>query len=211
MSDEVTEADPTPPPPLVERLLPPVEQTDADGNAMASRMTPREQLVTAGLGFANVAIVAATAGAITNQQGLVVLTGLLASAMAVAGARVGNRLLGMAGLFAATLLRPGSTAIFFVLVIPFYGAFLWMFLKYNRLTKAKNLRLRQQRLEARAAARTGSRTSSPSTPGRGKAKAKGASSGAKAQPTASKRYTPPKAKRRPPAPTKPPPDRSIVD
>ena len=207
MSDEVPEAHPPPTPTVVERLLPPVELTDADGNTMPSRMTQREQLVAAGLGFANVAIVAGTAGAVTSQQGLVVLTGLLASAMAVAGARVGNRLLAMAGLFAATLLRPGSTAIFFVLVIPFYGAFVWMFLKYNRLTKAKNVRLRQKRLEARGAG-AGSRTS-----GRGAARtAKGkGSAGAKSKPTASKRYTPPKIKRRPPTPTKPPADRSIVD
>ena len=206
MTDDVTEADPAPPPTLIERLLPPVEQLDADGNAMPSRMTPREQLVAAGLGFANVAIVAATASSVTEQQGFVVLTGLVASAMAVVGARVGNRLLGMAGLFAATLLRPGSAALFFALVIPFYGAFVWMFLKYNRLTKAKNMRLRQKRLEARAAGSGKGLVSRTSA-----AKGNG-SAGAKARPTASKRYTPPKVtKKRPPTPPKPPPDRSILD
>lgn len=208
MTDDVAEAEPAPPPTLIERLLPPVEQLDADGNAMPSRMTPREQLVAAGLGFANVAIVAATASSVTEQQGFVVLTGIVASAMAVAGARVGNRLLGMAGLFAATLLRPGSTALFFALVIPFYGAFVWMFLKYNRLTKAKNMRLRQKRLEARAAG------SGKGSVGRTSA-AKGngaASASTKARPTASKRYTPPKVtKKRPPTPPKPPPDRSLLD
>jgi hypothetical protein len=207
VSDEETEPGTSQPATLLERLLPPVEQHDDEGNVMASRMTPREQLVAAGLGFANVAIVAATASGVKEQQALVVLAGLVASAMSVVGARVGNRLLAMAGLFGCTLLRPGSTAIFFALVFPYYGAFLWMFLKYNRLTKAKNLRIRQQRQEARAAARSGSATPSSRTPaGKGKA-----GTGAKPRPTASKRYTPPKAKRRPPTPSKPPPDRSIVD
>jgi hypothetical protein len=207
MTDDVTEADP--PPPLLERLLPPVEQHDADGNPMASRMTPREQLVAVGLGFANVAIVAGTAAGVKEQQALVVLAGLVASVISVVGARVGNRLLAMTGLFGSTLLRPGSTAVFFLLVFPYYGAFVWMFLKYNRLTKAKNIRIRQQRQAARTAAKgTGSGSSTRAATKKGKS----SGSGAKARPTASKRYTPPKVKRRPPPPpAKPPPDRSLLD
>lgn len=207
MSEKVTDAaqaEPQRPPSLLDRLLPPVEQLDADGHVMPSRMTRREQLVAAGLGFANVAIVAATATGIESQQALFLLTGLLASAATVVSAKLGNRLVAMAGLFASTLLRPGSTAIFFALVIPYYAAFVWMFLRYNRLTKAKSIRVRQQRLEARAA-RTG--TTKPSG---GARKAASPSSG-KARPGASKRYTPPKAKKRRPAPSKPPPDRSILD
>ncbi|MEO5680148.1 MAG: hypothetical protein ABIS47_10815 [Acidimicrobiales bacterium] len=191
-------------PTLLERLLPPVELAGEDGNLKPSRMTPREQLVAAGLGLANVAITAGTAGVVHRQQALVLLAGLAASVITVVGARVGNRILTMVGLFASTLVRPSSALIFLAIVLPYYGGALWIFLKYNRLVKEQGVLRRQQRAEGRGAA-------SGSRPGRTTATRAG-SSAAKAGPPRSKRYTPPKPqKKRPAPPTKPPRDRSIVD
>ena len=202
--------DPAARPGLLQRLLPPVDQQGEDGQPKPSRMAPREQLVAAGLGFANVAIVAGTASSVQEQQALVLLAGLLASVITVVGARVGNRLLGMVGLFAATLVRPSSAAIFLAVVLPYYAAAMWMFLRYNRMMKAQNIARRQQRMEARSAAGGGSsRAKGAARPGRS---GSGKPSTAKALPTASKRYTPPKpTKKRPPPPAKPPRDRSPVD
>lgn len=193
---------------LLERLLPPVDQKGEDGQPKPSRMTSREQLVAAGLGFANVAIVAGTASSIREQQALVLLAGLVASVVTVVGARVGNRLLGIVGLFAATLVRPSSAAIFLAIVLPYYAAAMWMFLRYNRLVKAQNIARRQQRIAARGAGQGSSATRST----RSKRGSKGEAPSARARPTASKRYTPPKpARKRPPPPTKPSKDRSPVD
>lgn len=200
---------PAGPPTLLERLLPPVGQLGDDGHPKPSRMDQREQLVAAGLGFANVAIAAGTATGMDSQQGLVLLSGLLASAVTVVGARVGNRMLAMVGLFAATLVRPGSTAIFLAVVLPYYAAGVWMLIRYNRVAMAQNIRRRQERLEGRRRGHASDGRPRPAT-GRGRATA----AAAKPRPTQSKRYTPPKARKRPPPPskpTKPPPDRSIVD
>ena len=204
-SEQASEVDPPVKAGLLQRLLPPVDQQGEDGQPKPSRMAPREQLVAAGLGFANVAIVAGTVSSIREQQALVLLAGLLASAITVVGARVGNRLLGIVGLFAATLVRPSSAAIFLAIVLPYYAAAMWMFLRYNRLMKAQNIARRQQRIEARRSGGAGSST-------RPKGTGKPGKPAAKAPPTASKRYTPPKAtKKRPPPPAKPPRDRSPVD
>ena len=192
--------------PVIERLLPPVDQQGEGGSLKPSRMTPREQLVAAGLGFANVAISGAIASIVTNHQVLILLAGLLASVLIVVGARVGNRLLALAGLFTSTLL---SGQIFFALAVPYYAAAFWIFLKYNRLMKDQAAIRRQQRTEQRGAtgggARYGRNQGKPGGGGPGKAPAKAA-------PPKSKRYTPPKAqKKRPAPPPKPPKDRSIVD
>ncbi len=208
MSDEGG-AEPADRAPLVERLLPPVDQHGEDGMPKPSRMTPREQLVAAGLGFANVAVSAGIATVVTGNQALVLLTGLLASVLMVVGARVGNRLVALAGLFTSTLI---SGQIFFLLTLPFYAGAFWIFLKYNRMAKDLGARRRQQRAEQRGAI--------AAKPGAGRTRGKpGAAKGgagptaAKAPPPKSKRYTPPTAKKKPRSnpPAKPLKDRSIVD
>ena len=204
MSDPAAEVDPKGAS-LLERLLPPVDQVGEDGQPLPSRMTHREQLVAAGLGFANVAIVVGTASSVEKQQALVLLAGLMASAITLVGARVGNRILTIVGLFSATLVRPSSAAIFLAIVLPYYAAAMWMFLRYNRLVKAQAVARRQRRAES------GSATGGPATGNRSK-RTHGKATAAKARPTASKRYTPPKpVKKRPPPPPKPPRDRSPVD
>lgn len=204
MTDDETEPAPARSAGLVDRLLPPADQTGEDAQPKPSRMTPREQLVAAGLGVANVAIVAATATSMEQDQALVLLLGLLASAVTLVGARVGNRLLGIAGLFATTLVRPSSAAIFLAVVLPFYAAAMWMFLKYNRLVKAQAIVRRQQRADGGGAAPARTREA------RTRDKSAGAKPASK-RPTASKRYTPPKPVRKRPPPSKPPRDRSPVD
>lgn len=182
---------------FVSRLLPPVELLGADGQPKPTRMTPTEQLVAAGLGVANIAIAAATASSVKSQQALVLAAGLAASVITVLGARVGNRIVTIVGLFASAL-SVNSGAGFFPLIVPYYGAATWIFLKYNKLVKSQAILRRQQRAVA------GPRSAGPAA--RGKAPA------TKATPTKSKRYTPPKVrKKRPAPPTKPPRDRSIVD
>lgn len=201
--------EPARPPALVERLLPPVDPLGEDGHPKPSRMDQREQLVAAGLGFANVAITAGTAAGMESQQGWVMLAGLLAAALTVVGARMGNRMLGMIGLFSCTLVRPGSTAIFLAVVLPYYAAGVWMLIRYNRLTKVQNIRRRQERLEARRRGQAKDGRPAPRAAGRGG----GGGATAKPRPSPSKRYTPPKVRKRPPPskPAKPPADRSIVD
>ena len=195
--------DPTPRVSLLHRLLPPVSPLGDDGEPKPSRMTEREQLVAAGLGVASVAVSGGIANVVTNNQAAILLAGLLASAVILVGARVGNRLLVLTGLFASTLI---SGQIFFAVALPYYAAAIWIFLKYNRLVKEQAALRRKQRAEQRGATPASSRTNRP--PARGGAK----NASAKAAPTRSKRYTPPKARRKPPPPpTKPPRDRSIVD
>jgi len=205
MTDDLA-ADPGPGEGLLNRLLPPVSLVGDDGAVKPSRMTPREQLVAAGLGLANVAITVGTASSVSEQQAFVLLAGLLASAVTVVGARVGNRILALVGLFGCTLARPSSAAIFLAVVLPYYAAAMWMFLKYNRVVKEQGNLRRQQRAEQRKAGGPTARKS--------KAPAKGGATKASAKPAPpkSKRYTPPKARRKPPPPpAKPPRDRSIVD
>lgn len=188
---------------VLNRLLPPVSLVGDDGVVKASRMTPREQLVAAGLGLANVAITVGTASSVADQQAFVVLAGLLASAITVVGARVGNRIVALVGLFASTLARPSSAVIFLAIVLPYYAAAAWIFLRYNRVVKEQGNLRRQQRAEQRKAG----------TASTGKAPSKGGKqTAAKSAPPKSKRYTPPKTRRKPPPPpAKPPRDRSIVD
>jgi len=193
--------------PLVERLLPPVELHGEDGSLKPTRMTPREQLVAAGLGFANVAVSAGIASVVTSNQAFVLLAGLAASVVILVGARAGNRLIALAGLFASTLISGGT---FFALAVPSYVGAFWIFLKYNRLVKEQGALRRQQRAEQRKAGGGGA------GPPRGKAGAArpgSASTPAKVPPPKSKRYTPPKAKQKPRSnvPAKPAKDRSIVD
>jgi len=169
-------------------------------------MTPPEQLVAAGLGVANVGVSAWIATVVTNNQALVLLAGLLASALTVVGGRVGSRLLALAGLFASTLI---SGNIYFPVAMPYYAGAFWIFLKYNRLTKAQASLRRQQRAEQRGTTGAG--------PGAGRSSARKGKGGpakiaGKAPPPKSKRYTPPKTKKKRTAPpAKPPKDRSIVD
>jgi hypothetical protein len=194
-------------PGLLQRLLPPVSLVGDDGAVKPSRMTPREQLVAAGLGLANVAITVGMASSVTDQQAFVLLAGLLASVVTVVGARVGNRILALVGLFGCTLARPSSAAIFLAIVLPYYGAAMWIFLKYNRVVKEQGNLRRQQRAEERKAG-GGPPTRKGKAPPKGGAK----KTPAKLAPPKSKRYTPPKARRKPPPPPpKPPRDRSIVD
>ena len=198
--------------PLVERLLPPVELHGEDGSLKPVRMTPREQLVAAGLGFLNVAITVFLANVIEQDKALVLVTGVLAAAAIIVGARVGNRLVTLAGLFASTLITGGA---FFVLAVPSYAGAFWIFLKYNRLMKDQAALRRQQRAEQRGSIAATPRSGrTRGRPGTAKAaKAASASAPAKAPPPKSKRYTPPKAKKKPRSsqPPKPPRDRSIVD
>ena len=196
-------AEPTPRVSLLHRLLPPVSLLGDDGAPKPSRMTEREQLVAAGLGVASVAVSGGIASVVTSNQAAVLLAGLLASAVILVGARVGNRLVVLAGLFASTLV---SGQIFFAVALPYYAAAIWIFLKYNRLVKEQAALRRKQRVEQRADSAASPRKGRPS----GRSDAKKASSNA--APTRSKRYTPPKTRRKPPPPpTKPPRDRSIVD
>lgn len=191
---------------VLNRLLPPVEPVGEDGAPKPSRMTSREQLVAAGLGVVNVAIAAGTASTVGDQQALVLLAGLLGSALTVVGARVGNRILAMVGLFACTLARPSSVGIFLAIVLPYYAAAMWIFLKYNRMVKEQGALRRQQRSDQRKAG-AGPSPRTGRTPAKGDAK-----KSAKQAPPKSKRYTPPKARKKPPPPSsKPPRDRSIVD
>lgn len=193
---------------VVDRLLPPAEQVGDDGHPKASRMAPREQLVAAGLGVANVAITVGTASTLERGQALVLLGGLLASALTLVGARVGNRILALVGLFAATLTQNSGGPLFLVVVLPYYAAAIWIFLRYNRVVKEQGALRRKQRAEQRTAG-GGARTDRTSAKGRAKNAKK---TSAKAAPPKSKRYTPPKARRKPPPPPpKPPRDRSIVD
>jgi len=189
---------------LAERLLPPIDQLGKDGEPKPSRMDRREQLVAVGLGFANIALAAVTASVIDRQRGLAFLAGLAASALTLIGARLGNRVVAMFGLFLSVVTRSSSTIVFFAFGVPYYGAAFWMFLRYNRLVKAQAALRRQQRGQGRgslAAAPRAGRTQAKASPGK-----------TKARPSASKRYTPPKpVKKRPPPPPKPPRDRSIVD
>jgi len=190
---------------LLERLLPPVDPLGDDGQPKPSHMTAREQQVAAGLGFANLAIAAGSAVAMEKQQALALAVGVVASAITLVGARVGNRLVAITGLFLSTQRFSSSTA-FLALVVPYYGAAMWMFLRYNRLVKEKSIRRRQQRLEERGSTPAGPR------PVRARRGAAGPAPTSKGRPPPSKRYTPPKpAKRRPPPPPAPPKDRSIVD
>ncbi len=192
---------------VVDRLLPPVEQVGDDGHPKASRMAPREQLVAAGLGVANIAITVGTASALERGQALVLLGGLLASALTLVGARVGNRILVLVGLFAATLTQNSGGPLFLFVVLPYYAAAIWIFLRYNRVVKEQGALRRKQRAEQRTAG--GARTDRTSAKGGAKNAKK---TTAKAAPPKSKRYTPPKARRKPPPPPpKPPRDRSIVD
>lgn len=193
-------------PTLLERLLPPVEVNGEDGQPKPVRMTQREQWVAAGLGVANVAIAAGAASALKDQQALALLAGLAAAVITLVGAYKGNRIVAIVGLFSATLVRPASTTIFLAVVLPYYGAAMWMFLRYNKLVKAQAVLRRQQRSETRG----------PRPARSGRARGKGAtaaeSTKKSARPSASKRYTPPKPVRKPPPPpSKPPRDRSIVD
>ena len=193
--------------PLVERLLPPVDLHGEDGALKPSRMTPREQLVAAGLGFANVALTGVLASLVTKQQVLLLLAGLFASVLMVVGARVGNRLVTLAGLFSSTLL---SGSLFFAFALPYYVAAFWIFLKYNRLVKDQAALRRQQRAAQRGTIAPASRPGR--TQGKGRASAGGSATGGRTPPPKSKRYTPPKAREKPPPPPpKPPKDRSIVD
>jgi len=189
---------------LLERLLPPVDQLDEDGQPKPSRMTPLEQQVAVGLGLANVAIAAVAASGMENQQAAALVAGLAAAAVTVVGGRVGHRMVAMLGLFACVVTRSTSTTVFFAFGVPYYGAALWMYFKYNKLVKARTVLRRQQRAQAKASGAPPSRS--------GQAKGTGAKDPAKARPNASKRYTPPKPpKKRPPPPPKEPRDRSIVD
>ena len=194
--------------PLVQRLLPPVDQHGDDGALKPSRMTPREQLVAAGLGVANVAITGVLTSLVTKQQVLLLLAGLLASTLMIVGARVGHRLVALAGLFTSTLL---SGSLFFAFALPYYVAAFWIFLKYNRLVKDQAALRRQQRAEQRGTTAAGSRPAR--TQGKNRPSAGGSGTGgARTPPPKSKRYTPPKARKKPPPPpAKPPKDRSIVD
>ena len=195
--------DPTPRVSVLHRLLPPVSLVGDDGAPKPSRMTEREQLVAAGLGVASVAVSGGIATVVTSNQAAVLLAGLLASAVILVGARVGNRLVVLTGLFASTLV---SGQIFFAVALPYYAAAIWIFLKYNRLVKEQAALRRKQRSEQRTSSGASPRNGRQS----GRGDAKNASS--KAAPTRSKRYTPPKARRKPPPPpSKPPRDRSIVD
>lgn len=188
---------------LVERLLPPVDPLGEDGHPKPARMDHREQLVAAALGLANVAVATASASAVQRQQALVLLAGLLASTVTLVGARVGNRIVAILGLFACVVTRNANTFVFLAFGLPYYAAAMWMFLRYNRLTKAQAVRRRSERTAAKGSATAAAKGSRPS----GKATVP-----AKSRPTKSKRYTPPKpAKKRPPPPPKPPRDRSIVD
>jgi len=193
---------------LVDRLLPPVDQNGHDGLPKPSRMTPTEQWVGALLGVANVAVSAGVASVVTTNQALILLAGLGATALILAGARLGNRLLALTGMFASTLV---SGQIFFALAMPYYAGAFWIFLKYNRLVKQQASLRRQQRNDQRGSAPAGSRPGrKPAQPGRGKGPS--AKSSGRTAPPKSKRYTPPKPpKKRPPPPSKPPRDRSIVD
>ena len=185
---------------LQEQLLPPVDQLGEDGHPKPTRMTPREQLVGAGLGIANVAIAAGSTMLMEKQQALALLFGVVASAVTVVGARVGNRLVTIVGLFLSTQ-RFSNTTLFVALVLPYYGAAMWMFLRYNRLVKEQSIRRRRQRAEARDAGTTTPR------PARTRGGAAATPKAAK-RPPPSKRYTPPKPpKRRPPPPTDRPKDR----
>lgn len=196
---------------VLDRLLPPVSPVGDDGAVKASRMTPREQLVAAGLGLANVAITVGTASSDNDQQVFVLLAGLLASAITVVGARVGNRIVALVGLFASTLARRNDTAFLLALVLPYYAAAVWMFLKYNRVVKEQGNLRRRQRAEQRTegTVRTGK---APAKGGKQTSGKGGKQTSAKPAPPKSKRYTPPKTRRKPPPPPgKPPRDRSIVD
>jgi len=201
------EDEPSGPSGLAARLLPPVDLLGDDGLPKPTRMTPREQLVAVGLGLANVAIAAGASSTMADQQALVLIAGLVASAITVVGGRVGNRILAIVGLFATTLVRPSSATIFLAVVLPYYAAAMWMFLKYNKLVKAQAVLRREQRSEARSSGTPrASRSQGKTTSG------KNGAAKAKARPIASKRYTPPKpVKKRPPPPAKPPRDRSPVD
>ena len=188
---------------MVERLLPPVDPLGEDGHPKPTRMDHREQLVAAGLGFANVAIAAGAASGVERQRALILLAGVLASTVTLVGARAGNRIVGILGLFACVVTRNANTFVFLAFGLPYYAAAMWIFLRYNRLTKAQATRRRAERVAAKG-----------STPSAGKgSRASGqAAAAAKPRPIPSKRYTPPKpAKKRPPPPPKPPRDRSIVD
>jgi hypothetical protein len=188
---------------MIERLLPPVDPLGEDGHPKPTRMDHREQLVAAGLGFANVAIAAGAASGVERQQALVLLAGLLASAVTLVGARVGNRIVAILGLFACVVTRNADTFVFLAFGLPYYAAAMWMFLRYNRITKAQATRRRAERVAAKGSA--------PST-GKGSRPSAQAAAASKPRPSRSKRYTPPKpAKKRPPPPPKPPRDRSIVD
>jgi hypothetical protein len=204
MSDDDIEVTPSRGANVFARFVPPVDPLGEDGHARPSRMTQREQMVAVGLGLANVAIAAGTASAMENQRGLALLAGLLASVITIVGARVGNRIMTMVGLFASVVTRSSSTVVFLTFGMPYYAAALWMFMKYNRLVKAQTLLRRQQRSESKGPG-GGAATSTRGRVESGTAAPKG-------RPTKSKRYTPPKPpKKRPPPPSKPPRDRSIVD
>jgi len=206
MSDDDTVTTPSKGSTLFERFVPPVDPLGDDGEPRPSRMTQREQMVAVGLGLANVAIAAGAASTMHNQRGLALLAGLVASAITIVGARVGNRILTMVGLFASVVTRSSSTVVFLTFGLPYYAAALWMFMKYNRLVKAQTLLRRQQREESR-----GSGGTRPAT-GSSRGKAGNGKASATSRPSASKRYTPPKPpKKRPPPPAKPPRDRSPVD
>ncbi len=209
MTDEAPEGEVVRPgrPKLIERLLPPVDLNGDDGQPKPSRMTQHEQLLGAFLGIANVTLAAGAASAMDSQQVLALIAGLVAAAVTVVGARVGNRIVTILGLFACVVTRDTNTSLFLAFGLPYYAAAMWMFLRYNRLVKAQAVRRRQDR----AGVKSGPGAAGPGRPRKTNTRSTAAAK-AKARPTASKRYTPPKpVRKRPPPPPQPPRDRSPVD
>lgn len=185
---------------LMERIVPPVSRVDDDGRVRPSRQEHQEQVATVALGAANllaciglaVALPSLDASAQARTTKLVLLGGAaLASVMCLPAARHGNRLIAGLVVLAAGFLGPGAI-LSPLYVIPHYGLSMWMILRQNRLVKVQAEEKRKARLAG-----------APS-PGRGPSdrRSRGRRGAPKmpdgrAVPNASKRYTPPRPKKRP--------------
>jgi len=186
---------------IVDRLLPPIAMEGPDGLVRPSRMQHQERVATVVLGGANAVVCIGLLATLParetddNQARVLLLLlglGVVASLGCVVAARIGNRLVSGMAILAAGFLGPGSALSPFF-VIPHYGVAMWMVLRQNRLVKEQAAQRRQMRL-----ARGGTRAPAAATPTgrRGRRRPPTLPDGRLAPPP-SKRYTPPRPKKRP--------------
>jgi hypothetical protein len=150
-------------------------------------MAPREQLVATVVGALNIPVTVVYALLSSKQTALILAIGLAASVATIAAARWGNRLAGAMALIGCALFHQtdakggGAQALAFAGILPYYGVAMWMVLNQNRAARELGVARRAQRKAGEPVSsrpRAGVRTA------------------AKAAPSRSKRYTPPKAKGR---------------
>ena len=184
---------------LLETILPPVTLEGPDGSPKPSRMQRQEQLAAAALSLANaiacVALLLVLPGRLAdgskrNTLELMLGGGIVLSFGGLLAARFGNRIITSMVLLAAGFIGPGQALSPFF-VVPHYGMAFWMMMRQNKLVKTQTTQRREARLGGR-----GQRGSTPAASGRGRRQPPKLPDGRPAPPP-SKRYTPPRPKKRP--------------